>query len=1351
MATANTGQIVIEVKDAVATNVASKFDSIAKSARAAHRGVTQLQQQIRQINSAGISALANAMSRAATAASGFSRSQDTAAKTAAALAIAQQRLATEQQRTATETERTNAAAARAAIENNKVATSAHNAAIAAQQLATAQAQTSTAQTTAARSAQALVTEIQRTATEQQRLATETGRTTTANNNAATAAARLVTEQQRLATETQKTATAQNNAATAAQRLQTETARTVTEQARLSTEQQRLATETQRTAAQQTNASTAQQRLATELNRTTEAHNKASLAAQKVATEYYRTQAASVALQQAQVSLATATQRLATEQQRTALEAQRVSTEQQRTAAATNRAAEAASRAALAALRLAQAEDEVAAGAAGASLAMGGFMGKVAALVGIGFGVSSVTQTADSYTVLQNRLSTVSTSQAQTNKLMEEMFSLADRTRSDVTATTEAFVRFDRALQYMGKSQEDTIRMTETINKAMQISGTNTQESAAALLQLSQAFNAGKLQGDEFRSVSENMPIVLDAVATVAGKTRQDIKQMAKEGKIDTEMMYNAFALMATNIDAVYAKLTPTVAQSMVVLRNDWKKFIGQINVSSGATNAIANSIFFLATHLKSLALAATIAGATLLVAFGPTLLTAIVAASKAVYAFTLSLASNPFGLLVIAITAATAALVLYGNELIVTQQLHATWSGVVMENVSALDYAKGAAAALWDVAVSAAEAINDAWSGMLVDVFGKSEALGVEWGNVFTAMYTVAKWLTNVTINAFRAMLVTVKQIFLMVVDAFNLAGTLMYNSAIVLTRTLVDLWIGALNKVASLVSYVNKSAADSMREAAKSMSTSFQTITFTPQASFGDLWKAWTTGMINDTMGDWDTAIRKKALEFAESRRKANAEQANAQLRQTGVNNIKPTAAKEKKSDAQKAYEAQLKAIRKPEIDHNAALAAANTLLAKGEISQGRYNALIERANDKYSAAIDPLYNYNKQTQKQLDIYEKVGPEATALGVIQQQRQAAIEAGIPWEDKYNTAILERVKALESAKTRSDVMNKIYDDTIGKQQTLIDQQLAYNEAVNKGTISFENYQTQTAKLNVEMANLKLQMGEGSFSDVMTGAMGTVTSNYQNMMTGLSGAFGTFFSSFTDGFASSIGQAIIQGDSLTESLSNVARSVTQELITALVKLGIQYLINSTMATTSLATTTATSTAAAAATTAAWTPAAAAMSIATFGAAAVAGTAAMLTGVGSIEMAMTAMSTTAAVAGYEQGGYTGNGGRSEIAGVVHGQEFVTTADQTSRNPKTLQAIQNGANVDSLLQNQNNAGSGGGVTIQFLIQNDVDVNGTRGDSDEDGITEAMEQAATYTQNKILDSIRRNGTWASAIKAVR
>ena len=402
-------------------------------------------------------------------------------------------------------------------------------------------------------------------------------------------------------------------------------------------------------------STAVSQLALANLRAQKALNDSALSAQRLATETQRTSTAAAAAASAQAKLSQASSAAATA-------TARLATEQARTATQTANASGASDRAALAALRLSQAQNKVAASASKAGNALGFYI-KSALSIALAVQVAkTILADADAYTVLQNKLQNVSTSQRQVNDLTAELFELANRTRQPIDETTSAFTRFDRALKIMGKTQEDSLRLTETVNKALVVSGATAGESASALLQLSQAFNSGRLQGDEFRAIAENMPLLLDAIAKSTGKPITEIKKMSTEGKITAKVLFDAFKSIESTIDETFGKTVQTLSQGMAVAKNNAIQTFGEFNKAIGFTRGLANAVVFLSEHLKDIGVILITVGGALAVAFAPAIAAGILAVVTAAKALMLILIANPIIAFAAAISYLVAQLVIFKDE-----------------------------------------------------------------------------------------------------------------------------------------------------------------------------------------------------------------------------------------------------------------------------------------------------------------------------------------------------------------------------------------------------------------------------------------------------------------------------------------------------------------------------------------------------------------------------------------------------------------------------------------------------------------------------------------------------------------
>ena len=92
-----------------------------------------------------------------------------------------------------------------------------------------------------------------------------------------------------------------------------------------------------------------------------------------------------------------------------------------------------------------------------------------------------------------------------------------------------------------------------VNTAAARMNLTTDQTSGVMLQLSQALGSGKLQGDEFRSIMEQLPAIGQAVATSMGVTVAELKELSSSGQITTDVIIKALEGLAQqevpNIDA----------------------------------------------------------------------------------------------------------------------------------------------------------------------------------------------------------------------------------------------------------------------------------------------------------------------------------------------------------------------------------------------------------------------------------------------------------------------------------------------------------------------------------------------------------------------------------------------------------------------------------------------------------------------------------------------------------------------------------------------------------------------------------------------------------------------------------
>ncbi len=124
-----------------------------------------------------------------------------------------------------------------------------------------------------------------------------------------------------------------------------------------------------------------------------------------------------------------------------------------------------------------------------------------------------------------------------------------------TESTKALADVYARLKGVGFGLQETGQIYQGFNAIALQSGLAGEEAAGAFFQLSQALGKGKLNGDEFVIVAERMPQLLDAIAQTTGKSRGELTQMAQDGKITSQVLYDALAGAANASGQLNGKLT----------------------------------------------------------------------------------------------------------------------------------------------------------------------------------------------------------------------------------------------------------------------------------------------------------------------------------------------------------------------------------------------------------------------------------------------------------------------------------------------------------------------------------------------------------------------------------------------------------------------------------------------------------------------------------------------------------------------------------------------------------------------------------------------------------------------------
>lgn len=355
------------------------------------------------------------------------------------------------------------------------------------------------------------------------------------------------------------------------------------------------------------------------------------------------------------------------------------------------------------------------------------------------------------------------------------------------------------------------------------------------------------------------------------------------------------------------------------------------------------------------------------------------------------------------------------------------------------------------------------------------------------------------------------------------------------------------------------------------------------------------------------------------------------------------------------------------PQRTYNAQLEAAQKLLDMGAISQERYSRAVTMANEAYANAQDPLRQYNKDLQQQFELLNMLPKQREVEQQIMQVQNDLLSKGIILNEQELAQLRERLSLLQQVNAVAQQEATLLDNSVNKRQAYIDQLTAINRLRADSSSGF------TAGDQAGATNSLLQ------------GMGIDTTNFQSNLDAQLASYETYVQQLKmlndqklisdQEYAAASVQLELQrqnvylnsASSFFGNLSALQKSENKKLAAVGKAAAIAQAMISTYQS-------ATSAYAAMAGIPYVGPA--------LGAAAAA--AAIVAGLANVQQIRSQN------VGFMSGGYTGNMATNEVAGVVHGKEYVMNAAATNRiGVDNLQALQSGA--ASVQKNGDRAGSG------------------------------------------------------------
>ena len=184
------------------------------------------------------------------------------------------------------------------------------------------------------------------------------------------------------------------------------------------------------------------------------------------------------------------------------------------------------------------------------------------------GIGKVTDLADQVSSTTARLNLMNDGLQTTQQLQSMILDSANASRTSYMDTASVVSKLGILAGDSFSSNQEMILFAEQMNKQFKIGGASIQEQTSAMYQLTQAMASGTLQGDEFRAIRENAPLLAKAIADYTGKSIGELKEMGSQGLITSDIIKSAMFAAMDETNRQFEDLPMTFGQSMTSIKNN---------------------------------------------------------------------------------------------------------------------------------------------------------------------------------------------------------------------------------------------------------------------------------------------------------------------------------------------------------------------------------------------------------------------------------------------------------------------------------------------------------------------------------------------------------------------------------------------------------------------------------------------------------------------------------------------------------------------------------------------------------------------------------------------------------------
>lgn len=686
-------------------------------------------------------------------------------------------------------------------------------------------------------------------------------------------------------------------------------------------------------------------------------------------------------------------------------------------------------------------------------------------------VRQVAAYADAWAVASGQIRIATKNIHEATAVQDELFKIAQKVGTGYSDMTRLYSRASRSAKDLGASQADVIKFTEGVGKALVIQGTSSAQASGALLQLGQALSGATIQSQEFNSLIDGTPVILQTVARglegVNGSVGE-LTRRVKNGEVTSKEFFDAFLTGMSELDKDYEKSSTTIGQGIAIVANSLQKYIGEMDKAIGGSATFVSAARWVADNIDQLAGAALVAAS----AIGTML------AIQKVTAFGAALASlvalNPFLLLAASIAGATTYLMLFGDEIdagidgvtsmksvteALGQKIAKTWRDLPDMASEAWDGVFGVASETNNAITENVKESASWWVSEFNEFFS-------DVGPGFMGVATAAARMLDAFVSVLTSLGIATKRIFEAIPLAFVSVVKAVYNEIAIFIEDIVNVAVGGVNKIRALtgqelIGYIHIDRKDIDKKGLKSAWGGVRNSFKDGFASVSSFYEKGLKGALDGGAGkSGGSSIASDAQAIEISKIIANAiAEANKEKVDLAAGASGGTAGAVGSSGGRSGSRGGggggLSEMQKAYQDFTRLQSDLDRQLASGAITIDEYNQKLAELRAGFDAASNPIAKINQEIDEQIKLAGMNSKAREVETQLMQYTAQLTEQGIVLAGKELAALREKLQTLQKVNEVMREQDSILEATVGSREKFINQITAIQNLLNDSSSGFK--------------------------------------------------------------------------------------------------------------------------------------------------------------------------------------------------------------------------------------------------------------------------------------------------------